>query len=90
MAHDVQLQHALWWQQGVIYQVYPRSSMQPIRPAGEIYNAKPSESPDVGDIHNAKPRGSSIRRVEASSARDAIARSAFWEPASPGDGSHAG
>jgi alpha-glucosidase len=27
MAHDVQLQHALWWQQGVIYQVYPCSSM---------------------------------------------------------------
>ncbi|HEX6478986.1 MAG TPA: alpha-amylase family glycosyl hydrolase [Ktedonobacteraceae bacterium] len=25
MAHDVQQQHALWWQQGVIYQVYPRS-----------------------------------------------------------------
>lgn len=25
MAGDIQQQHALWWQQGVIYQVYPRS-----------------------------------------------------------------
>ena len=25
MAHDVQPQQPLWWQQGVIYQVYPRS-----------------------------------------------------------------
>jgi hypothetical protein len=31
----------------------------------------------------------SIRRAEGSSARGAVALSAFWEPASPGDVSHA-
>jgi hypothetical protein len=32
------------------------SLTRPIRPAEEIYNAKPSTSPGVEKIHNAKPR----------------------------------
>jgi hypothetical protein len=50
---------------------------RPIRPAREIYNAKPSQLPRVRVIHNAKAPGSLVRTVEGSSVRDAVVLCAF-------------
>ena len=62
----------------------------PIRPADEIYNAKPPKSPEVRDIHNAKLPARHFRTAESSSARGVVAPSAFWGPANLDDASHAG
>ncbi len=43
--------------------VFRSRSKWPIRPAGEIYNAKPPKIPGVQDIHNAKLLTSLFRRA---------------------------
>lgn len=58
-------------------------SLWPIRPAGEIYNAKPSKLLRGGLKQHAKPLTSLVRTAEGSSVRGAVARSAFWMPADP-------
>jgi len=61
-----------------------------LSPPEKFTTLSPQRTPKVGCSRNAKPLVSLVRKAETSSARGAVALSAFSGPASPGDANHAG